>query len=70
MGAAMRIDRWRYVAWCRYGFTAVAPNFADCVGSELYDYLGIAPNAVDKFDQRNLAGDGNHSVAKNWPHHP
>ena len=40
MGTAIRVDRYRYVAWCRYNFTLWRPDFDACVGHELYAYEG------------------------------
>ena len=69
MGAAMRTDGWRYVAWCQYDWTRFRPDFENCRGFELYDHTSIgAASDVDNFDLVNLAEDPGHQDLRRQLH--
>ena len=72
----MRTDRYPYIVWCDYDFSAFVPDFTRCRGFELYSYDGAAgPSDVGSFDLVNLAEQPSHAtvrarlhaeLAENW----
>ena len=56
MGLSLRSPRgWRYTEWLAWNGTAIAPNWHDVRGVELYDHRGDDGTNFDAYENVNLA---------------
>jgi arylsulfatase A-like enzyme len=55
MGYSMRTEQYRYTEWVKWNGSALAGEWSDVLGRELYNHTGDGENNFDAFENVNIA---------------